>query len=188
MIKEETIELPGRESPIAEATNPTESTIAPSAPHSLNDTYGADRFIARYRKDWRFDHDRGVWLTFSADRWRPAEHGALSRLLIERARDFLVSVSETTHASVQAARSWGKYCLQNKGLHSVRSVLKELPPIAVKSSDWDVDPLLVGVPNGIIDLRTGNLVTSDRTRLISLSLGVPYEPGREVPTMAEMSA
>jgi putative DNA primase/helicase len=41
--------------------------------------------------------------------------------------------------------------------------------------------LLIGAPNGIIDLRTGELLQGSREHLISFSLGVPYDPNAKEP-------
>jgi putative DNA primase/helicase len=150
------------------------------AENGFTDTYGADRFIGRYGNDWRFDHDRQLWLTFrEADqRWRRGRPGEVDNLAIERAQDFLRAIQTAPFPNDRVrerARTWGRYCQQLRGINSVLGVTQKRPPIAVTSKDWNTDPWLVRVPNGIIDLRAGKLLQASRDHLISLSLGVHYD-------------
>lgn len=154
--------------------------------NGFTDTYGADRFIAQYGNNWRFDHDRRLWLTFreAEQRWHPATPGEVEDLAIKRAQDFLLLIKTESFPNDRArerARSWGRYCQQHSGITSVLAVTKKRSPIAVTSKDWNTDPWLVGVPNGIIDLRAGKLLRASREHLISLSLGVPYDPKATCP-------
>jgi putative DNA primase/helicase len=163
-----------------------EQVVQLAAANGFNDTYAADRFIAQHGNDWRFDHDRKMWLTFreTEQRWRPAAPGEIESLAIGCAKDFL-RIAETASFSGDKAKGraqwWGGYCQQLRGISSVLGVAKLRSPIAVTSADWNNDPWLVGVPNGIIDLRTGKLLQASREHLISLSLGVPYDPKATCP-------
>ncbi len=49
-------------------------------------------------------------------------------------------------------------------------------PIADAGRDWDGDPWVLGAPNGVIDLRTGQLREGRRDDRITMSAGVPYDP------------
>jgi putative DNA primase/helicase len=162
-----------------------DETIADvSARNGLTDTYGSDRFIAKYGRDWRFDHDRGLWLTFreTEQRWRQATPGEVEELAIERGQDFMREIETADFDSdkiEERAKAWGKYCQQRRGIENILAVTKNRPPIAVTSKEWNRDSWLVGVPNGIVDLRKGKLLRASREHLISLSLGVPYNPTAE---------
>src|SRR5438552_2038850 len=51
-----------------------------------------------------------------------------------------------------------------------------LQPIADGGKDWDATAGLLGVPNGVVDLRTGELRDGRRNDRITKQAGVEYDP------------
>jgi phage/plasmid-associated DNA primase len=51
-----------------------------------------------------------------------------------------------------------------------------LPPLAVH---WDTDPLLIGCPNGLVDLRTLELRPGHREDRIIMRMAVPFDRGAD---------
>ncbi len=49
------------------------------------------------------------------------------------------------------------------------------PPIADKGKNWDADPMLLGVPNGIVDLRRGELRDGRRDDRVCMQAGVAFD-------------
>jgi putative DNA primase/helicase len=144
----------------------------------------AERFVSVYGGDWRYIHDTRLWLVFRNEdqRWRTVEPGEPTRLAIENARAFLDEARRIRDkAPRKAAISFGKACQNESAIKRVLRIIQDLEPVATTSDEWNVDPWLVGVPNGIIDLRTGKLVESGREHLISLSLGAPFDPRATCP-------
>lgn len=66
-------------------------------------------------------------------------------------------------------------------INSTIAVTKLQQEIVVNSDDLDKDPWLVGVQNGILNLRTGEFSPADRSLLVTKRLGVNYEPGATCP-------
>lgn len=52
---------------------------------------------------------------------------------------------------------------------------------ALEGTEWDRDPLLLGVQNGVIDLRTGNLQPGKLKDYIRKVARVPYKPEAQAP-------
>lgn len=56
------------------------------------------------------------------------------------------------------------------------------PRLAVSHEVWDADPWLLGVPGGMVDLRTGAILPPDPARYVSRRTGVaPAAPGTPAP-------
>ncbi|HXH21599.1 MAG TPA: hypothetical protein VNN10_06185 [Dehalococcoidia bacterium] len=53
--------------------------------------------------------------------------------------------------------------------------------IADAGDSWNLDPWLLGVENGVVDLRTGRLLEAEPAQGISNSVPVRYDPDAECP-------
>lgn len=63
---------------------------------------------------------------------------------------------------------------------NVVEMLKGLPE-ARYSGEWDTDPWLLAAPNGVIDLRTGELRAGSPDQRITKAVRVPYDPDAKCP-------
>src|SRR5262249_44818041 len=50
-----------------------------------------------------------------------------------------------------------------------------MKPVADDGTGWDADPFLLGVPNGVVDLRTGVLRDGQREDRLTMQAGVAYD-------------
>jgi putative DNA primase/helicase len=130
----------------------------------------------------RWDHRRGQWLIWDTVRWRPDADGEIARL----AREALRRMREAAEAlSDDALRSkWIKHSLASESLtrrEAMLTVAKAEKPIADRGDAWDTDPWLLGVPNGVVDLRTGKLRDAVHPDRITKQAGVPYDPQAKAP-------
>lgn len=66
-------------------------------------------------------------------------------------------------------------------LNAMLSLAKSEHPIADVGDNWDNDPYLLGVANGVVDLRTGTLRNGRREDKISLNTGVRFDPDAKAP-------
>ncbi len=61
------------------------------------------------------------------------------------------------------------------------ALAQDFRPIADTGGGWDADPWLLGVPNGVVDLRTGELRPGRREDRITMQTAVPYDPEATCP-------
>jgi putative DNA primase/helicase len=54
-------------------------------------------------------------------------------------------------------------------------MLKSVLGVSVSVNDLDADPWLIGTPDGMIDLKSGQPITPDRDKLITKSIGASYD-------------
>ena len=61
------------------------------------------------------------------------------------------------------------------------ALARNLHPITDAGERWDADPWLMGVVNGVVDLRTGRLRPGRRDDHITMSTAVPFDPDHPCP-------
>ena len=138
----------------------------------------------------RFDHKRGRWLIADRHRWR-ADDGR------QRAPDGDECCPYAAEAAANAdlARAererlfrWG---IRSEGATRLEAMLKvasSMPPIADSGESWDATAGLLGVPNGVVDLRTGKLRDGQPEDRITMHAGVEYDPHPECPRWERLNA
>lgn len=148
------------------------------------DLRNARAFADIYRGRILFVHDRGKWLRWHDERWAWCEKGEE----VERAKDAAIFL--TTEAAKIAAAD------HDRGAKLVRETAEahRAPRIAAMlqlaqselgmsatSAQLDADPMLLGVANGVVDLRTGQLLSNRPDLLITRYCEADYVPGAPAP-------
>ncbi|HXG54015.1 MAG TPA: phage/plasmid primase, P4 family [Vicinamibacterales bacterium] len=155
----------------AEAIFGTDATSDP-----LTEVGAAERFARLHGDDVRFDHRRQRWLLWAGHRWTPDSDAAIHRIAIEFARQWqheALDVSDRDRR--EKVVTFAMRLERRDGLTNMLALARVLKPIADKGEDWDADPWLLGVPNGVIDLRTGTLRDGRREDQITMSGAVPFD-------------
>jgi putative DNA primase/helicase len=113
------------------------------------------------------------WKQYAGSHWVPDPEGlALRAAIIEvlKARQRLALQVERTALARVATRS-------NRRIRSIQGVLAVL--LAVDAASFDASPDHLNVANGLLDLRTGDLVPHDPSQRVTYCLKVAYEPGTD---------
>jgi putative DNA primase/helicase len=140
------------------------------------DAGNAEFFAAREGASLRFDHQRRQWLVWTGHRWQPdadAEvHRRAKAAIRARLRDGarLADDDKRKHAVKWALDSEGR-----SRLEALVRLAQAEAPLAEAGGQWDRDPWLLGVPNGVLDLRTGLLRAGQREDRITMVAGVPFD-------------
>ncbi len=146
---------------------PVTSTV-PAAPTSDEphpaDMGNAKRFATQHADNVRFVHAWGEWLVWNGQRWAKDETGEVERLAKATvARMFADAVTLTNPAARDALL---KHAMASEGAPRIASMIRlaqSEPGIPITPSQLDPDPLVLNVPNGTIDLRTGDLREHQRS-------------------------
>lgn len=102
----------------------------------------ANLFATDNEDSFRFDHHRGTWFRWTSSHWAVDDKQVALHLIREIARRLGGGRKALRRAS--AARG-------------AEALARCDPRMAVISTDWDKDPLLLGTPAGTVDLRSGQL-------------------------------
>ncbi|EKD43526.1 MAG: hypothetical protein ACD_72C00242G0004 [uncultured bacterium] len=148
----------------------------------LTDTSNAENIRNLFENKIRFDHRRRRWLIWDTHRWKPDEDGSIYRYAIEAAR---ITFQESTKIADLAQRgAIAKFAIGSENrqkLDSAISIAKTLLPITDNGNSWDSDKMLLCCPNGIIDLRSGELRNGKPEDRITMQTKVKYDPNASSP-------
>lgn len=148
----------------------------PAEPESPSDSGNALRFIRLFGRDLRYVTRMKRWLMWNGNRWVTDELNHVMSLTADLSSDIrrLAEIVQDTDEQ----RRWARWALQSESLRS-RSAALQLtssdPRVAVGVDALDRNPLLLVVKNGVLDLRTGELVEARREDLNTRSADVVYD-------------
>ena len=108
-------------------------------------------FTERFRHRLRFDHDAGTWFEWTGDHWKQDGTG----LAFSWCRAVARELSATSRTAERATVSRKAFAA------GVEAFARTDRAHAVQQDAWDADPFLLGVPGGVVDLRTGILRKAD---------------------------
>lgn len=116
-----------------------------------------------------FDHSEGLWHIWNGHYWVKDRVRDVDTIIgTELASLYLLAASELRKVATEAAQKLSQGLTARAGelfsKHRRDSVLdqaKTLPGLKITGDEWDQNPWLLGVENGVIDLRTGELHPGD---------------------------
>ncbi len=153
----------------------------------LTDLGNARRFVVQHAHRARFCHPWGKWLIWDGRRWAVDRTGAAERLAKETARSILVEASR--EPDKDRMRELAKFAVASQSIARLTSMLRGAqsePEIAILPEVLDVDPWLLNVENGTIDLRTGELRPHCQSDYLTKLAPVEYHPDAEYLTWRDI--
>lgn len=153
---------------LARAPDPDEAPM----PAELSEDALAEHFVATRGENWRYVPEWGVFLEWRGDGWHRDTLNAVTHACKEITRESL------QWREAQALTADGKRKLSSKRMAwNVRDMAAVHPKITILASQLDADPWLLGVPGGVVDLKTGKLLEADREQYITRRCIVAPEAG-----------
>jgi putative DNA primase/helicase len=146
------------------------------------DLGNARRLVARHGAGIRFVHAWGKWVIWDGERWRVDDDGGIMRL----AKDTIEAIFvEAANLSDGEKRDLRKHALKSQSVDRLRAMVKlaesELA-VVLPADAFDANPLLLGVSNGVIDLRSGSFRPATREDYIVKRAGVAFDPKAQCPS------
>jgi putative DNA primase/helicase len=146
------------------------------------DVGAAEAFRDRYGDRVRYDHVKEQWLVWAGHYWRPDATEEVMLLAKQHARLWQQEAIRAVTYPQRAKLVNFTLHLDKRGLlEGMMKCAQWHPPISTDGSQWDKDPWLLGVPNGVVDLRTGELREGRRDDWITQQAGTPYDPAAACP-------
>jgi len=157
-------------------------------PHFKSDVGFADAFAERFGKRVRYIAEEGMWLVFDPRRgWRRDNTGEARALFAAFAREIYTNACERAKlmedakagaAAIAAAAMLGN----RKRIDPALAFASVNRSLVVSVLDLDREPYLLGVKNGVIDLRDGSFSPHSRDILVSRQCSCDYDPEAKCPT------
>lgn len=122
--------------------------LEPAQPNEIvTEDSAANCFIEQHGDELRYCHSLGRWYRWNGFVWSIDRKGIAFHWARELARE-LSSSQDPGKRYITSKTSFAK---------GVEKFAKHDPRVAVTTEDWDRDPLLIGTPEGTVDLRSGEL-------------------------------
>lgn len=152
--------------------------------YQRTDAGNAEMFAARCGEIVRYDHRQTRWMIWDTRRrrWVKDLERKVRNLAIKVARLRLGAAADISDDSKRKEQV--RWALQSEDRHRLDATLelaKSLPPISDNGKGWDANPLLFGVPNGIVDLLTGKLREATQEDRITNLSPVAFNPSAKCP-------
>lgn len=140
-----------------------------------NDVGNAAIFVARYGGVLRFVSAWKRWLIFG-EGWHEDRSGEPKRLASQLTRELSSSALEISNeherkAAAKRACSFG----DNYRIESMLALAAVTSDVVVQPEELDIDPWALGTPNGVVDLRTGQLCPYAPERYVTKRAGCAFD-------------
>jgi putative DNA primase/helicase len=145
------------------------------------DLGNAEYFVELFGYAFRFDIIHKRWLEWRNHRWEPNGRAAEAAQIAARTR-LLEAIAIPAGNTREEAVKWAMHSEKRYAIESVLALADDMTPIAVRTdAGWDSDLWLLGVPNGVVDLRDGTLRDGRQDDLITMHTGVPFDAAAKCP-------
>lgn len=136
----------------------------------------ARRLAKQIRGRLVYVRERCMWLAFDGRRWAErADHVAVQEA--KRMHDELwVELARLGPEERKAALRFVQATGTKKTIDAVLGLTKTEPGINVSQTDFDTHPWLLNVENGVVDLRSGELLPHDPELRLTQLAAVTYDP------------
>lgn len=175
--------------PEPEPSPPASIVVIPKLPEDRPPITGRDADLANailgvsatFATSVRFDHTRNQWhILNAAGHWAPDRTEQIHDLL-EHAARAAMSIDDLDPDEIVSLTK----LLDRSKAEAVLKTIARKPPIAMSGNEFDRDPFLLGVTNGVVDLRNGTVRQGRPDDMVSRSTGLEYDPDAECPRFEE---
>ena len=168
--------------------------MLPMFVYPLTGLGSAHMFYRLYNKYFMYDHEGGRWIGWDNDKKRyftgKSAHRVMMRLVkklitelyrhAQSRRPLRTRNGETVMQ--EEALDWAKKMSSKGHQKAMLEMVRDLPGVRVSKAELDSDPCLLGVANGVLDLKTGTLIENRPELLITRYAKAAYRPGAKAPT------
>lgn len=146
------------------------------------DTGNAERLVSLYGGDIRYCIETKKWLAWDGRKWASDRIGEIRMRAKTTIRQLYAQAAEIESADIRAALE--KHARKSESALGIKAMLtcaEVEEGVAVSARDLDLNPHLLNVNNGTLDLRTGELCDHRRDDLITKMVRFDYRPTARCP-------
>lgn len=150
--------------------------------YNRTDSGNAMMFADEYRDVMRYDHKRQEWFIWGGHWWSSdviGEPMERAKRVMERRRRNATLVDDDKERREEIG--WAMISQNRAKLESMLKLSQSIAHITMGGDEWDADPMLLGVANGVVDLRTGEFRAGRRGDSITLHTLVAYDAAVPAP-------
>lgn len=140
------------------------------------DLGNARRFVSRHGKNIRFIPEWNKWIVWNGSRWEIDDDGAAMRLAKETVEAMYSEALGLANEQRRAALL--KRALKGQAearLKAMVSLAESEAVVVLPANKLDADPWVLGVQNGVVELKTGRFRPAHREDLITKRANVAFD-------------
>ncbi len=148
---------------------------------TLNDTGNAQRFAHKHHEDAMYVFGMG-WFHWREGRWQADTMNQVQELAKAVAKDIFgeAAVVDNDDVRMHVLRH-ARASLQAPRLKASLELAQSIPGLVATTAELDSHDMLLGVANGVIDLKTGKLKPTQRTDLLTRHSAVAFDTKARCP-------
>ena len=145
---------------------------------TLTDTGNGRRLVDTYGTRMRYTPGLG-WFYWTGDYWKPDTEELETREVTKKLAAVIGAEAQRYEDPnmQKEVYTWAKQAKSNARQAAAIESATSDPRIGVDVDRWDHDPYLLGVANGVVDLRNGNLYQGDPKLHITRRAPIAYRAG-----------
>src|SRR5438105_298728 len=186
---------PATPAPAVATLPPAQPTGAPTRLYyedtpSFTDTGNSTRLIALHGARLRHVHAWATWLVWSGTVWA---HDPKAALLDELTKDVGLALKREAAAcaddsTAKVLFAWGQKSLAAGKIRAAEILARGIPGVLIDHEQLDADGWLLGVGNGVVDLRTGAFRAADPKDLMTMQCPAAYDATATCPRFTQAMA
>lgn len=157
------------------------ATVAEQA-ENLTDLGNARRLVRLYGQDLQYCYDWGRWLFWDGKRWQEDGTDEISRRAKRTVATIYAEAADALDEKLREAIALhAKRSESARAISAMISLAQSEPSIPGLANQLDLDPFLLNLENGVLNLSNGKIRPSKRDDLLTKLAGVGYLPKAECP-------
>jgi putative DNA primase/helicase len=150
--------------------------------YMANDAGRAEQFVDNHAEAIRYVPAWNRWLIWAGHYWRPDEDGAITRLAVSHSTQLIRAAAEIPdHRNRADAVKDALKMGDAQRIEKMMELAKCDVRIVARHEHLDAEPFLLGVRNGVVELRAGLFRTGRREDLITKRAGTEYAKAATCP-------
>ena len=150
---------------------------------ATSDTGNAQRFVEQHGDDVRFVPEQGKWLVWKGGHWGADAANLVIQHAKQTAKSLFENAAETTSdTSRMALAKHAVQSLNRSRLAAMIALASSEPEVVTRMRDLDRNDFMLGVENGIVDLRSGEFRPARREDLLTQRCGTQFNASATCPT------
>ena len=149
---------------------------------TFTDVGNARRLVRFGGEDLRYVHAWRSWLIWHDGHWRRDEDGAIVRMAKATVEEMFTEASRINDEAKRTALR--NYALKSQNAQRLAAMIKlaeSESAVVLSVEKLDVDPYLLGVRNGVIELRSGKFRAARQEDYVTKLAGVVYDAAAKCP-------
>lgn len=150
----------------------------------LTDTGNAKLLVSQYGRELRYNPGMG-WVVYEGGKWQSDSDVKVIALMQKTAQSIYEKAARAS--TPEEAQTWGRWARQSLQAVRIKGAIEMAKPMLwVEPDEFDYNPELLNVKNGVVNLRTGEFMEHNPNLLLTQQANVNFREGATCPKWEAM--